>query len=164
MLRIATNKNKNKRGFGMAEAVIAVSILTSFVIVVAGVNTLYLNIALGDKQPLSASTLLEEGIEAVKFLRDDDWTDNIASLTSGTPYYLNFNSGWSLSTTPAPSGIFTRTITFSDVYRDPSDDIVSAGGVLDPGTKFVTIEVTWQSKNGSSTRNLKTYITNLFNN
>jgi len=164
MLQIATNKNKNNSGFGMAEAVIAVSILASFVIVVSGVNTLYLNMALGDKQPLTASSLLEEGIEAVKFLRDDSWTDNIATLTSGTSYYLAYSSGWSLTTTPSTSGIFSRTIVVSDVYRDGSDDIVELGGVLDPGTKLVTVEVSWQSRNGSSTRNLKTYITNLFGN
>ncbi|MEK7642332.1 MAG: hypothetical protein AAB392_00850 [Patescibacteria group bacterium] len=163
MYKYIKNK-KGQGGFGMAEAVIAVSILSSFIIVVAGVNILYLNLSLGNKQPLSSSIMLEEAIEAVRFMRDGSWKDNILPLSVGTPYYLNYSSGWNLSTTPVQNGIFTRTVTFGEVERDVNGAIVASLGTVDPDTRLVTVNVSWQGKSGATSRNMKTYITNLFSN
>ena len=115
---------------------------------------------------IQAGFLLEEGIEAVKSLRDDGWTSNIIPLNAGTAYYLTWNgSKWAATTTSAQiENTFWRTATFSTVSRDGNDDIVASGGVNDPGTRKVRIDVTWDKKTASTTESIETYITNLFNN
>lgn len=115
---------------------------------------------------IQAGFLLEEGIEAVKSLRDDGWTSNITPLNAGTAYYLTWNgSKWAATTTAAQiENTFWRTATFSTVSRDGNDDIVTSGGVNDPGTRKVRIDVTWDKKTASTTESIETYITNLFNN
>ena len=114
---------------------------------------------------IQASSLLEEGAEAVKTIRDNDWT-TISNLTVGTTYYLSYSSVtnlWSLTTTPSTIGIFTRTVVISAVNRDSNDDIVSSGGTLDVKTKKVTITTSFNSQSGTISKTLVFYISDIFN-
>lgn len=156
--------NKNKIGFILSEAVVSVSIIAGFVIVILGVNTFYFNIAVYNKQPLQASLMLEEGIEALKFLRDSSWGNNIGNKNINTNYYLIFNNGWSLGTSLVQNDIYTRTINLQNVYRNANDDIDQNGAVLDPNTKLITINVSWSGKKGLDSRETKIYLSNVFDN
>lgn len=103
--------------------------------------------------------LLEEGAEAVKIIRNEAWS-NISNFTNGTDYYLSFSGTvWSLGTTPNTEGIFTRVINFEEVERDINDDIVSSGGTVDTGTRYVNVEVSWNEGDQTKTKNLEFYIT-----
>ncbi len=65
-------------------------------------------------------------------------------LQSGT-YGLGHASGtWALIDTPDSNGVFTRTITIADTYRDSSGNI-SATGTKDVNTRKVTTKIAWNT-------------------
>lgn len=168
------NKNKKNCGFALIEILIACSIISisMFALMQTAEKGIQLSsLALKKSQ---ASFLLEEGAEAVKSIRDNNWT-TISNLSlSPTKYHLFFNtslSAWILdpSTTNLAGSIptypidgFNRTITISSVGRDSNDDILASGGTIDPRTKEVTIEVTWTAFNGPNSKILSFYITDIF--
>ncbi|MEK7090139.1 MAG: hypothetical protein AAB930_00975 [Patescibacteria group bacterium] len=159
-----------KNGFGLLEIVIAASIVSASLFALVSASHAAFQAVDKSLKQKRAELLAEEGVEAVKILRDSGWAANIDPLTSGTTYYPSFNSQtntWSLTTTNpgAIDSIFTRTIVFSDVYRRNSDqDIVdiSSGDpkTIDSGTLLITSLVTWEGKEAK----ILTYITNIFQN
>jgi competence protein ComGC len=157
----------NNFGFGLVESIVVIAILSVFVFLIIDLNIFYTESLVKSRNSATASFLIEEGIEAAKFMRDDSWTSNIEALTPDISYFLAFDSSskWSATTTPQTSdGMFVRTIKFSDVSRDSNGNIVSSGGTVDPGTRLVEIKIVWNDKYGESTKSSKTYITNIFDN
>lgn len=110
--------------------------------------------------------LLEEGMEVMKVLRDTSYTNNIAKLSTTTPYYLSWNgTSWATSTVSAAiDSKFYRTIVLTDVKRDSTTQDIASVGVFDPNTKQITVSVAWNRKAATTTRSISTYIMNLFNN
>lgn len=175
MINFNKNKKKLMSGFTLIEVLIACAIISicMFALMMTVQKGIQLSsVALKKSQ---ASFLLEEGAEAVKSIRNNNWT-TISNLNlSPTQYHLFFNNSlsyWVLdtsttslagSTTTYPIGIFDRTVTIFPVERDSNDDIVESGGTVDPQTKKVTIEVIWNSYNGINSRSLSFYITDIFN-
>lgn len=153
------------KGFGMVEAVVAVSVISAFLLVLSGVNFAYLRLAFGESNKIQAAFLAEESLEVVRFLRDSSWNTNLGTISLGVNYYPVFNgTGWLLQTNYSTVGIFYPTVSFDAVYRDANDSIVSSGGTLDPNTYLVTSTVSWQERNATSTKVISTYITDLFDN
>ena len=170
---------KNRKlisGFTIIEVLIACSIIT--ISMFALMQTAQKGISLSEYAltKSQASLLLEEGAEAVKSIRDNNWT-TIDNISLDTPYYLFFNTStkvWELNNTTTTSlsgsiptypidGIFRRTVTISSVGRDSNDNIVSSGGTLDPRTKKVVVTVMWSSSGISNTKSLSFYIADIFN-
>lgn len=154
------------RGFGILEMVIASAILS---VSLLGISSFYQNslrVSRATTSFVQAGYLLEEGVEAVKLLRDKSWSGNIANLTSGTSYHLVYSGGsWATTTTVTlVDGVFDRSFVLENVNRDGNDDIVSSGGTLDAGTKKLTVSVAWGSPTGTTTKTLSTYIANIFSN
>lgn len=163
------HKNITPRlGFTIIEIVLGIGMLTMFLVT----NTYYfkkiLDLSQETTRSIQSGFLLEEGIEAVKILRDTSWATNIKPLTPGIKYYLLWTgSTWSTTTQPQViETVFTRSFTLSSVNRDGSDNIVASGGSPDAGTMKVVVDVAWTSKanRATSTKSVETYITNLFNN
>jgi hypothetical protein len=93
-----------------------------------------------------ASGYIKEGIEAVRSIRDQDWSEIINGthgLSTGSGYYAF--SG----TSETIDSIYTRTITVEDVTRLGSliGDIFALG-VFDANTKKITVNVTWETLSG----------------
>lgn len=157
---------KKNNGFSLVEVLIACSIiaLTSLSLMQATAKGVELsNRAL---RQVEATQLIEEGVEAVKTIRDTDW-NVISNLNLDTNYYLVFDTNtntWSLSLISVVpiDNIFTRTIVFSRVDRDSNDNI-SSSGTLDTGSKKVNITVSWPAQGGTNSKNLTFYLTNIFN-
>ena len=112
-----------------------------------------------------AAYLAEDGVEAVKTIRDISWT-NISSLSTTTNYYLyldlssSTNVLWRATTTATSSNpSFTRVLRLADVQRDVNGRIVSSGGTVDPKSKQVTVSLTWLAKSGTTTKSIVTYVT-----
>lgn len=154
-------------GFTLIEILLSVGMLTMFMTA----NFLYyktvLDVSRQTTEYIQAGFLLEEGVEAVKLMRDKGWAANIATLTNGQQYYLAWTgSRWATSSTPVLiENIFTRSFVVDEVYRSVNDDIVSSGGFLDTGTKKVAVTTSWLTKSGTtSSQTIETYITNLFSN
>ena len=127
---------------------------------------MYLKSGFANTQKAKAVFLAEEGMEAVRFIRDGGWTSNINALTPGTTYYLEFDGLiWKSTITPeVVDGVFSRSFVLDDAYRltAGSDLVPSTSGsskAIDPETIQVTVEVSWGE---NSVIEMTTYLTNLF--
>lgn len=152
-----------KKGFSLIEVVVAVAIISSAFLTLMLVAIISVKLLHQSSNNLKAGMLLEEGVEAVKIMRDDSWDDNIAVLNNGTNYFLNFNAGaWSASLPNVYiDNFFERKIILSEVKRDANDDINNLG-VVDIGTRKLEVYVSWPGSSGTTTRSVSTYITDLF--
>jgi Tfp pilus assembly protein PilV len=149
-------------GFLMVEVLVAISIITVSILVAMSVSQKSVYISRQSLHVSQAAFLLEEGAEAVRILRDNNW-GNISALVAGTDYYLTFSGGtWILSTTPNVIDIFTRKVIMSNVNRDSLTQDISGVGVDDPQTKLFTISISWIEGGVVITKTLPFYITDLF--
>lgn len=132
-------------------------------------SNMYLSRSGDNLKSAKAAYFAEEGIEAMKTIRDVSWT-NITSLSTTTTYYLNFNTAsstnyvWNTSASPTSTDGFTREITLAGVNRDATGHIVSSGGTYDANTRLVTVSIAWIAKSGTTTKSLATYLTNIIGN
>ncbi len=154
-----------KKGFSTVEVMVGLFILllTFFAVLEASERSLV--VAEDNLREAQAIFFLDEGLEVVRLLRDDNWL-NLANLSVGVPYYLDFVGGrWLFSNTPyvASAGnlydIFSRQFRLDAVNRDASSrNIVSSGGTLDPDTKKIEVTVSWQSHGSPRSKKLSTYL------
>ncbi|MFA4975455.1 MAG: hypothetical protein WC839_01085 [Candidatus Paceibacterota bacterium] len=154
------HKLKNK-GFLVIEIVIGAAIIVVSVLAAMSVTQKSVYVSRQSFHISQATFLLEEGAEVVRLLRDDAWT-NISSLAPATNYYPIFSSSWSLSTSFSSVGNFTRTITVFNVNRDVTTQDISVAGVDDPGTKLVTVTVSFPEGGETITKTLSFYIMDIF--
>lgn len=157
------NRNLNP-GLTLVEVLIAASIILVFLLALFGVHNLYLKTAFSNGEVIKAAGLAEEGLEAMRFLRNSSWDTNIASLALDTDYNLVFDAGsWQAVTSNILiDNLFERKVRLSAVYRDASGEIVSSGGTLDPDTVLVVSTVSWPSGGATTTKTISTYLTNIF--
>ena len=155
-------KNKTK-GVSLVEIVVGAAIATLILSGLIATYNFYFKTALANLQHVQVAFLTEEGWEALRFLRDTDWS-NLSSLTTGTTYYLTFyNGNWQATTSNIfVDGIFERKFILYGVYRDANDDIASSG-TLDSNTKKAIITVAWSRGLATTSKSLELYLTNLFN-
>jgi type II secretory pathway pseudopilin PulG len=153
---------KNERGFGMVEMVVAIAIIVVTFISILQVLFLETRAQILAREDTSAYVVARETMEAVRSVRDSDWT-NISSLSYSTAYYpqINASSQWELvASNPGPVGIYTRWVEFEEVLRD-IDDNIATSGVSDPDTRKATVYVEWIRPGGDTrTVTLEAYLTN----
>lgn len=144
--------------FGVSIAALVVTFMTHAIIRFASAGTENLTRA-------QAVFIAEEGVELMRYLRDDSWA-NIQSLTNGTPYYLTISTTTIATSTTLSliDGVFTRRIVSYPAYRATSgNDLVASTSAVaksvDTDTKLITVTVSWGAS--SSTVSLSTYLTNL---
>jgi len=156
-------KYKNKNGFSVVEVLIACMIMSMVTLALMSAATRGIGLSINALKKVQASNLIEEGAEAVKSIRDNNWT-TIENLDLNTNYYLSFNSNiWSLTeTTDLIDGVFTRQVIFSPVYRDSNDDIAETG-TLDSGIKRVRVIVSWPNSGQITSKEITFYLANIFN-
>lgn len=141
------NKNKNQTGQSILEVIIAVAL---FGLLAATI----LNLSMGGDQALiqggdqtKAESLAQAGIEAVRAIRDRAWNELTLSQ-SGVETIAN---QWQFAGEGTDNVIdkFTRTINFSDVCRDGSNQITACpGSYTDVETKKVAVNVSWPVRLG----------------
>jgi len=147
-------------GFSIVEILLACSIILFSIFAVMVLAKKSSQLAREALDQTAGSLVLEEGAEAVKVVRDNGWA-NITALSNGTTYYPTFSGGtWTLSTSAATAGIFTRTVVFSDVYRNGTDDIASSG-TLDTSTKEATVSISWPEEGTTLTKSFSFYVMNI---
>lgn len=158
------NKNHNS-GFGLLEIIVGISVISISLFGLSSVSEISLRTMNEALNNTKASFLLDEGVEAVKSLRDSSWSLNIAPLTVSNFYYLSlYNSKWqATSSDNYIDGVFERKIVFESVNRNINDDI-ALSGTADPDTRKITVYVSWKTRTGTTTKQITGYITNLFNN
>ena len=151
-----------RQGFMVVEILVAISIITASILVAMAVAQKSVYISRQAFHTSQAAFLLEEGAEAVRIFRDNAWS-NISSLAVGINYYPTFSSGtWTLSQLANTVGIFTRTVSLTNVNRDSATKDISATGAYDPETKLITTTVSWEEGGATITKTLKFYLMNVF--
>lgn len=154
-------KTNFQKGSLLLEVVIVVSLIVVSMLVALTVTQKSIYLSRQSLKQLQASYLLEEGAEATRIVRDNGWA-NISTLTNSTEYYLSFTGGtWTFTTTPQPSGDFTRKIIFAPAYRDVSDNL-AASGTEDVQTRLVTVEVSWLEGTETMSKTLQFYLADIF--
>ena len=157
-------------GVGLVELIIATAIISIAIFGLWQASVLILTSLNLSEAPQEALFLAQEGMEAVRSMRDECWAANIAPLTNNLNYYFSTSSTttveWVLTTTNPGSlnGKYTRYAVFSELRRDANDNIVSSGGTIDAASRKVTVFMTWDERGTPSSYSIVTYITNLHRN
>jgi Tfp pilus assembly protein PilV len=142
-------KNKNK-GFMAVEVLVAVSILTIFILVAMAVAQKSVYVSRQALHATQAAFLLEGGAENARIARDNAWS-NVLSLSTSEQF-----------------DIFTRTVVSSDVCRNTSNDDISPAVPCgeatynDARTKLITVTVSWPEGGITITKTLRFYLTDIF--
>ncbi len=168
-IRMKIHFRKNA-GVSIVEVLIASAIIMTSVVSIMGVYGGLTSIAIRNTSKVQAGMLLDEGAEALRFMRDVSWNTNIAPLINGTTYTLYWdysvsNYGWRATTTrDMIDDQFDRTFVLSSVNRDATSfDIVNSGGTLDSGTRKATITVSWYDGVATSSKSIIMYLFNTYN-
>ena len=158
-------RKKHAEGFGLLEAVVGVSIISLSLFGTMLAFQLSQQVVREAGRNTQASFLAEEGMEALKLLRDASWQNKLSPLSIGANYYLNFDgSSWlSSAGNSYIDGIFERKFILENVYRDANSDI-AVSGALDQDARKATVYISWLGRNGTTTKSVSSYITNLFDN
>src|SRR3989344_6323039 len=155
-------KTRKNRGFMVIEMLVAISIITVSILATTAVAQKSVYISRQSFHATQAAFLLEEGAEAVRIVRDNGW-NNISSLTPNISYYPTFlDDTWTLSTTVNNVGIFTRTVTIANVNRDDTTEDIASVGTDDPGTKLITVTVSWLEGGVAIIKTLEFYLADIF--
>ena len=134
--------NKYERGFSMVEVILSVALFAMMVTGFAGIYLYGQEATVLSGNRVRAALLAEEGLEAVRNIRDADFSN----LSDGTHGLVISGSTWGLSGSSDTTEIFTREITIASVGSD---------------RKNVTVNVTWQQNpQRSGIVSLPTYMTN----
>ena len=162
-----TLQNNTARGIGIVEAIVAISVASIAFASLLIAGAYFIRGGLHAADQAQALFLLDESVEAVRFLRDESYATNIAPrIGSGQFYLAASNNRWSATTTShLVHGKYTRSITLEAVHRRVSDDdiIPSTSGeakYVDPGTALLTVRVAW----GGGAVESATYVTDLHEN
>lgn len=108
----------NKKGISVVEAVIATAV---FSLIVASIMTSIFSanrIILVSGEKSRATFLAEEGLEAVRSIRDEGLEGSFESLSPGTYGLELINNRWTLTNSSDTTDIFSRSITISDIDTD----------------------------------------------
>ena len=157
-------KNHHNKGFGLAEIVVGSALISLVLFGLSFAFQASLRLSRETGQRIQAQFLAEEGLEAARIIRDQSWA-GIGVLSTTTIYYLDFAGGsWGATTSSSMiEGMFERRLLVEDVFRDANDDIASSG-TYDPNIKKIRVVVSWAVGQASSTSEVATYLTNIFDN
>lgn len=157
-MAVWTTKNRlHKKAFSLVEILLAIFVFTLFSTAVVYLSLDTASRATQVEIKNEALLYAEEGMEAVRNIRDRNYLDLVAGS-----YGLSFAADtWSFVAAPETiDAYYQRTVLIEDVYRDGAGDI-AASGTLDPETKKITVSVTWNWKGLiPKTTVLSTYFSN----
>ncbi len=160
---IYTSKKIQKiTGFSLLEVLISASIIAVAVVSILHAFSFFIKTELTINKKIQGVYLLEEGIEAMRHIRDKNWT-NISSLSTSTTYYLYLSTAsttadWVTTTTRQTFNGLERKITIGDVYRDATTFDIASSGTLDANTRKITVSIIWPDQLSTTTKIFSTYI------
>lgn len=159
------SSKSNKGGFTALEALVASAVTLVVIASVTAAMNVYLRAHSEALKATKAAFLAEEGMEAVRSLRDAGWTSNVAAVPAGQERHFSFDgSAWSLSATPTLiDSVYHRTVRLDSAYRNASGKLASSG-TLEPNVRKATVTVSWQNRGATTTRALTAYVANIFDN
>lgn len=161
-------KENFKKGMMLAEILVAVFIFSITLSVLININNFYLTSVSSSLKSVKAAYLAEEGMEAVRIIRDTDFSHFI-NLNERENYYLHFINSAS-STWEATSSISSKNTDGIDRWfvldstRREYNKITTSTGDIDLNTKKVTVYVSWDDRGNINTKSFSTYLTKIIPN
>ncbi len=150
------------RGFTIIEIIVVIAVIVTIFGAILGFFAFEARVAERSRMRLTAISLAEETMEAVRNFRDNTtWaTAGVGYLTTSIDYHpVSSSVGWNIISGNENINGFTRKINFDRVYRDANDNI-SGSGIEDSNSRKVTVTVSWTDRQGATNESLVTYITN----
>ncbi|MBI2050165.1 MAG: hypothetical protein HYT35_01770 [Candidatus Staskawiczbacteria bacterium] len=145
-----------RNGFITLDILVAVVIINVAFLTLLGISAMSLNFSSSIAKTIQADALIKEEIEAIRSFRDGtDWSlDGLGAVNKGSSYhaFLDTSSNsakWNLVSGAETVGIFTRSVVFDDVSRDPSTKNIEDNynpSHNDSDTVKITATVSWQDK------------------
>lgn len=129
MIDLLDKNNDKSNGFSLIEIILSSGLLAIFALAFLGVLGFSQESTLRAGQRGRAIFLAEEGIEAVRNIKDENFT----FLTAGD-HGLTSTNKWNLTNQPEILENFTRTLTITDV---------------NPQTKQISSQVAWKQSGGN---------------
>ncbi|MES2953328.1 MAG: hypothetical protein V4674_02110 [Patescibacteria group bacterium] len=162
-------RNALKAGFGIVEVVVGSAVIAVVVFGFTSLSAQLLRTSYANSDRVKAVHLSEEGIEAIRFIRDSDW-NTFSALTNGASYDVVLSGGvWQASASRSMiDGRFLRTVMLSSVYRDTAGAVVASGGTLDADSRKVVVSIEWKNHASttpaaaSTTETISTYLNRIF--
>ncbi|MCK5122590.1 MAG: hypothetical protein KAQ87_00335 [Candidatus Pacebacteria bacterium] len=155
--------NSKQNGYGLIEILVVASIGIMVFLGVSGCLNTFLKITMQNVSTTEALFLAKSSLEQARVVRDEDWA-NISSLNIGDSYHFDSNGAspekWIAQSGTKSEDKYTIWIVVSEVQRDGSDDIVSAGTYTDSNTLKITSNVSWLTADGTKQITLFEYLTN----
>lgn len=141
-----------KRGQSLIELLVAVGVAAVFLPALATGLVASRNGRAQEGQRLLAVGLLKEAKEAVRTVRENDWTTFGALSGAGNLYPVVSGSTWTLSNNAVNENVngFKRKVVISDVCRDTTGAVSATCPTMDPSTKKVVATVSWTTPLASS--------------
>ena len=134
--------NNKISGFSLVEVLLSATIFSMLVVALVGVLSLGEEASVLGGERSRAVFLSEEGLEAVRNIRDE----NFINLIDGSYGLVKIGNQWDFSPLPDVTDIFTRTVNIS---------------TIDPNTKLIISAINWpQNLQRSGDIALATYLTN----
>ncbi len=134
------NFSASQKGFSLIELILTVALASLLLPALLTGFAASRNGRAQLEQRLKAIAFAREAEEAVRVVRERDWT---TFAVNGTYYPRISGATWVLETGAEPrTDGFSRTVTISDVYRD-ADGYIASSGTPDPSTKKAVINVSW---------------------
>lgn len=140
---------KNEQGQSIIEVVVAIAIVALVLVALVSAVTVAIRNATFSKNKSVATKYVNEGMEAVRSIRDNSWTD--LTDAHGTFNGLQFSAGaWSFSGTQdypdSPTNQFTRVIEVT--CNPPTNDSCD-----------IDVQVSWTSGGSSYSSSASTTFT-----
>lgn len=161
------------RGQTLFEIIIALAIFSMIASILVSVSLGGFTALTQGGDHTKASSFAEEGVEALRSIRDGAWNEMRPATGSQTAVVTGAildvpkvptGREW-IFTAGAPAealGKFTRVITLEAVCRDPQTRVITVcpAGAPDPHTERATVRVSWETRPGvSNTVTRSSYLT-----
>ncbi len=152
-------------GFSLVEIVFAAAIISFSLISIIAITSQSVVFSHRSLNTYTAATLLEEGAEVARIVRDNNWTsvEALAPAKTYYPAFLDAANTWVLSTDAkyGTVGVFTRTVTVAPAYRDKAGALAPTG-TADENARLVTVTVSWNENGKTEEKVLSLYLINIF--
>ncbi len=169
------------KAFTLIETLIAITLMTVVITAVTGLILTTLQANARNLRSLQATLLAQEGLEALRYMRDSNWLQNYDWDGGDALWGENFEAGTSGKTVYLQSTACTSVLSSHPCFElstNPDDAevtleggmvferslallaVTEADGTLNSNESEVTATVTWEERGVDRSIQLSTYLTN----
>ena len=155
---------QNKRGFGLLEVVVSIAITSVLAVSFVTLLSYSKSLSRHNLDVLKAELYLIETVEQIRELEHSSWTtlDTTVCEHPAKCHVEESSGAWIIvSGGEELDSKFERALYINDVYRDQAafpNTLVTSGGVLDPDSKKILVQLKWINTSGSHSKEIEIYV------